>query len=380
MRKKKKVPTLPYNVTPIIPDKVDGLDNLNANMDVNMSSCGGLGEELKQVNESTQNKLSAQDKDKLEKFVQDNDDIDEIKTYLSGLLNKNESLKEWLEDDDEAYEEYKECGEDCNYNLDGKLPDDVQTYLDELTSGVWIEWGQLPSGICYFSDEGDIVFYSDLDDFVKDMRYNIDQWRESYQNNQLDPDDYSVEFINLMENPKGVNESYLKESDSYYPPGVHYSDDNPRSPFYNGPEPNDVQFDGEVEVGFSQRGVIKDGYWETVGVNFDEDFGAIEFDPSIDYDGHTIGDLKDWQVQEAVYDVFSSTAFQSILPLDNDDVYKVSGYMMIPYKISNLYEYVTPDREWGDEIEYDASDIDTEFYPEKAELEMSTIMIERMSF
>ena len=378
MRKKKKVPTLPYNVTPIIPDKVDGLDNLNANMDVNMSSCGGLGEELKQVNESTQNKLSAQDKNKLEKFVQDNDDIDEIKTYLSGLLNKNESLKEWLEDDDEAYEEYEENGEDCNYNLDGKLPDDVQTYLDELTSGVWIEWGQLPSGICFFSDEGDVVFYSDLDDFVKDMRYNIEQWRESYRDNQLDPEDYSVEFINLMENSKEVNEAYLKESDSYLPPDVHYSDDNPRSPFYNGPDPEDLDFNSVLEVEFSQRGVIKDGFWEPFGVGFDDDSENIDYIDDVDPDNRELGTLDSWQVLDALVEVYYSPEFQSQLPLDTPDVYKVSGYVEIPYEVEGAVCYRTYDKRWGEDVEYDNSSMRVSFDPDNAKI--TKIEIERMSF
>ncbi len=140
----------------------------------------------------------------------------------------------------------------------------------------------------------------------------------------------------------------------------------------------EAYFDYDVEVDFSQRGVIKDGYWETLGVGFDEDYSTIKYDSTIEYDGHTVGDIDAWDVEQAVYDVLSSDRFQSNLPLDTPDVYKVSGYMTIPYSLSDLYVYNTYDSDWGDETEYDTSNMRVRFYPEKATTKI--LDIERMSF
>ena len=177
--KKKKIPTLPYNVSSIIPDKVDGLNNLNTNMDVNMSSCGELGEEMK-IDEATQNKLSTQDKDKLEKFIQDNDDVEEIKTFIAGL--KSRSVNEDVEESRSFYD---------------KLPQDIQIYLDEF-DGPWIDYGELLGGKIFYEDEYDTYTWDNIEEFISDMRYNIRQIAEEYSQAPEDYD-YTEEFEKVLQ-------------------------------------------------------------------------------------------------------------------------------------------------------------------------------------
>lgn len=148
--------------------------------------------------ESTQNKLSARDKNKLSDFIKNNDDVDEIETYLSGLLSKNESLLEYLEIDnlDELDAEFSHHMRECDGNIYAEIPDWCKIYLDEF-DGPWIHYGKLPSGACFYVDADDVTYFANIDDFINDMKYNVRETQKEFKD--WDSDDFSVEFVNLME-------------------------------------------------------------------------------------------------------------------------------------------------------------------------------------
>ena len=145
--------------------------------------------------------LSAQDKSKLSSFIRRTNDPEEIENYVAGLAyrkDKNKKLKEELEETEEIEDEYDEYAEDCKFNIDGKLPEDVQTYLDEYT-GSWSAYGQLPSGIIYWNAPDDELYYfADMKDFANTIKYNIEAEAEMYFD---DPDayDFSDEYIAVLE-------------------------------------------------------------------------------------------------------------------------------------------------------------------------------------
>lgn len=148
--------------------------------------------------ESTQNKLSARDKNKLADFVKNTDDVDEIETYLNGLLSKNESLLEYLDIDntDELDRELEQYADECDRNIYDELPDWCKIYLDEF-DGPWVHYGKLPSGVYFYTDTYDVTYFANIDDFLDDMRYGVKETQKEFKD--WDADDYSLEFVNLME-------------------------------------------------------------------------------------------------------------------------------------------------------------------------------------
>ena len=327
--------------------------------------------------ESTQSKLDAKDKKKLADFVEKTDDINEVETYIKGLLSsKNESLLEYIEPTDEIEDEFDKSLHDCDRNIYDELPRWCQLYLDEF-DGPWISYGRLPSGTYFYSDDYDTYFFDDLDDFIEDQKYNIRQVAEMYKDSPEDYD-YSDEFVELLSSDleKVLHENLLAESNGNLPDDIHNYDWHPSSPYYDGPEAQTADdFDSEIEIEFSQRGVLSNGYWNID--DFENDLTTAKFDVRIDYDGSAYFTLDDWEVQDALYEALNSDKIQQRLPLDLPGVYKVSGVISIPYSVENITYYLTSDKDWGDEYEYDFSDIHTNFYPENAAVEM--INIERIA-
>lgn len=140
--------------------------------------------------------LSSDDKDKLKKFVDKSEDADEIEIFMKGLMSKSKSLKEYLSPNSDMEDEFNSFADECNHNIYDELPEDVQIYLDEL-DGPWIAYGRLPSGICFYSDSYDITFFSDIEDFISDQRYNIEQYAETFVDNE-DGYDFGEDMVNLL--------------------------------------------------------------------------------------------------------------------------------------------------------------------------------------
>lgn len=374
-KKKKKVPTLPNHISPFIPDASAGVDTLNNNMNVSGEALG----------ESTQNKLSEQEKDKLADFVEKTDDVEEIKTYINGLQHKNESvqnnvitsLNEWVDATDELEDELENHLIDCDGNIYNELPHWCQLYLNEF-DGPWISYGKLPSGTYFYSDDYDTMFFVNQKDFLSDMKYNLLEVQKQYQENPNDYD-YSIEFTNLLESDLNVKES-LTEAGGYPDDMGHRAGDyGPRSPWYDGPEPQEADINDVLEVEFSQRGIISDNYWETAGVGFDEDLDKIEYYPEIYFEDEEIGEIDSWYVQEALYDMFSSSKFQQELPLSDNATYEVKGTVEIPYSISDITYYTEIDKEYEsvDKV-YDTSNMRIKFYPNQYKIKR--LHIERISW
>lgn len=128
----------------ILPDKTSGIAILNNNMNTALQ-------------EATEDKLSAREKAKLAKFMEKTDDIEEIKTFISGLKNATKINEEW-------------AGEE----LYSQLPQDVQAYLDEI-DGPWVEYGISDDGTIFYSDDYDTYVWNTLDEFIADQRYNMQQ-------------------------------------------------------------------------------------------------------------------------------------------------------------------------------------------------------------
>jgi hypothetical protein len=265
--------------------------------------------------------------------------------------------------------------EECNGNIYNELPRWCQLYLDEF-DGPWVSYGKLPSGTYFYSDDYDTYFFDDLDDFIEDQKYNLQQTAEIYRDSPEDYD-YSPEFVELLSSDldRVLSESLLTENSNNLPDDIHNYDWHPSSPYYDGPEARDAdEFDSEVEIEFSQRGVLSNGYWNID--DFENDLTTAKFDVRVDYDGSASFTLDDWEVQDALYEALNSDKIQQRLPLDLSGVYKVNGVISIPYSVENITYYLTPDKDWGDEYEYDFSDIHIHFYPENVAVEM--INIERI--
>lgn len=324
--------------------------------------------------ESTQSKLDAKDKKKLADFVNKTDDIQEIETYINGLLSqKNESLLEYVEPTDELEDEFDKSLHDCDRNIYDELPRWCQLYLDEF-DGPWVSYGRLPSGTYFYSDDYDTYFFDDVDDFIDDQRYNIIQTAEMYKD-APEEYDYSPEFVELLNSDlnKTLSEGLLLESDSYLPPDIHSYDNDPRSPFYNGPEPEDYEFESDVEVEFTQRGVIENGYWDTD--EFIHDIESIKYIDEVPYDYGYLT-LDDWELKQAVFDAMSTDKIQQRLPLDSDGVYQVSGTILLPFTVESITYYDVSD-EWGPEYEFDDSSANITFNENNIQIE--ELNIERIA-
>lgn len=333
--------------------------------------------DISSLYESTQNKLSNSDKDKLAEFVSKTDDVDEIQTYLTGLLNKKSgALTEWINSTSELDDEFDQYAQECSGNIYKDLPKWCQLYLDEF-DGPWVGYGKLPSGIYFFSDDYDTTYYANKADFLNDMKYNLQETQKAYKENP-EAYDYSVEFTDLLESE--ASSQFLTEAGGYPDDmGHRYGDYGPGSPWYNGPEPEGVDFDDALEIEFSQRGVIADNYWETVDVGFDDDLDSVDYDSVIYYDDEELGEFDADAVKEAVYDVLSSDEFQQRLPLDDPAVYKVTGLIEIPYAVEDVVSYTEIDYDYESvETTYDTTDMYVRFYPNKVKIK--TLHIERISF
>ena len=328
--------------------------------------------------ESTQDKLSEQDKVKLADFVKKTDDVEEVETYMHGLLNKkktDESLLEYIDSNVKLETELDNNLKSCDGNIYNKVPQWCKVYLDEFDAP-WVHYGELPSGICFYSDDYDTIFLNDLDDFIKDQMFNLQELQKNYFENP-EQYDFSVEFTNLLESDLDkVFSGQQKLTEDNYPDDIHMYDDDPRSPLYNGPEAENAGVqEGRLEVKFSQRGEIPKPfgsempYWESY--DFDEDFQNLDFDEQLYFDDVEAIDInKDFrlELEEALSEIFDSTNFQNKLPLFTPGIYRVSGSISLPYTIYDVTILSN---------EYDFSNVSLSFDINDADI--SKLKIERIS-
>ena len=320
MKKKKQI-TLPYNVQPVIPDKVAGVDKFNElnSGDANLSEA----------------KLSSKDKDKLADFVQKTNDMDEIETFIAGL--KTRSMHEDLTEDTNFYD---------------KLPRDVQLYLD-MFDGPWIDYGETPDGEIYYSDEYDTYTWKTIDEFIADQRYNIRETAKQYKEHPEDFD-YSDEFCELLSSTNIDESMKLTEME-------HHPNDftDPRSPWYSGPTATWLEEKDEIEINFDQRlRFYSDDINDWRDDPFSEDFEKYSSYP-IEVDGQQVYTLDKYEMVELVEEILDDMGDLGAKDIPGD--YRVTGTALIPYEITGVEKY--PVYAAKDEWDYDeyAYDIDNVF-------------------
>lgn len=326
MKKKKKIPTLPYDIQPIIPDKVDGVAKFNELS----SNDTGLSEA----------KLSSKEKSKLAKFVQQTDDMDEIDTYIRGLKSKS-------------------MQEDLNVDFYDRLPHDVQLYLDEF-DGPWVDYGEDSDGEIYYSDEYDTYTWDTIDEFIADQRYNIREIAKQYSEH---PEDFdcSNEFCELLQSID-LNESLLNE--------VYIGDyDSPEDDWDERYNSKSIDDDGTFEVTFNQRiRVYTDDALDWSMKPFEDDYEKYSVTP-IEFDDKEIYSVDQYDLPEIVEEVLLNKVDLEIDRTPGD--YAVSGVIEVPYKISGLEKYPTylAQDEWDStEYGYDTDNMSVTWDTDRARL------------
>lgn len=308
-----------FKLQPFIPDEVAGVDKFNE-----------LNSAESNLTEATQNKLSSQDKDKLAKFVQKTDDMDEIETFIRGL--KTKAVREDLEEPINFYD---------------KLPHDVQLYLDEF-DGPWVDYGENSDGEIYYEDEYDTYTWATLDEFIADQRYNIKETAKQYVKHPEDFE-YSKEFCDLLSSIKIDESMNLTEME-------HHPNDftDPRSPWYQGPDSKWLEERDELEIDFDQRiRFYSDDINDWSNEPFEEDFDNYHAYP-IEVDGQEAYNFDKYELVELVEQVLEEKP-----PLRTSNIpgdYRITGTAIIPYEIDGVEKiptYISKSEYDYDEYYYD---------------------------
>lgn len=301
------------------------LDTYNVNFDIKLLDYGDIeitisSKEDETLYEATQQKLSAQDKNKLAKFIEKTDDVEEIKTFFNGLKNKD---KQNISEELEAGEMYD------------KLPRDIQIYLDEF-DGPWIDYGENEDGEIFYSDMYDTYTWDTLEDFIRDMRYNINEIAKDYREDATQFD-YSDEFINIL------NSIELNESMNLY------ENDLSSSPFWLD-ERDELEFDFDQRIRFYSDDPAD---WEFSP--FEEDFNKYST-YGIELTDTSIYTPDKDELAEILLSVLSNKTKLGATNLPGD--FRVTGTVLVPYEVDGLEKYPTYVAQ--DEFDYTEYEYDTQ--------------------